>query len=78
MVHALADALIDYSSPLSIDDNEWLTIAARGIQDRPRLGSPDNDAQTVMIRIRGADLSAFRTRQISREDVMKRIERRVF
>ena len=78
VVHALADALIDYGSPLSIGDNEWLTIAARGIQDRPRLGSPDNDAQTVIIRIRGADLSAFRARQISREDVMKRIERRVF
>jgi hypothetical protein len=78
VVQALADALIDYSAPLAIGDNEWLTIAARGIQDRPRLGPPDNDVQTVMIRIRGSDLSAFRARQMSREDVMNRIERNVF
>jgi hypothetical protein len=31
-----------------------------------------------MIRVRGADLSAFRAGQMSREDLIKRIERRVF
>src|SRR4051812_37244231 len=37
VVQALADAMIDYSGPLGVGDDEWLTIAARGIQDRPRL-----------------------------------------
>jgi len=78
VVQALADAMIDYSGPLAIGADEWLTIAARGIQDRPRLGPPDNDVQTHMIRVRGADLSAFRAGQMSREDLIKRIERRVF
>jgi hypothetical protein len=78
VLQALADAMIDYSGPLAIGDAEWLTIAARGIQDRPRLGPPDNDVQTQMIRVRGSDLAAFRARQISRDDLIKRIERRVF
>ena len=78
VVRALADAMIDYSGPLALGNDEWITIAARGIQDRPRLGPPDNDVQTVMIRVRGADLVAFRAGQISRDDLIKRIERHVF
>jgi len=78
VVQALVDAMIDYSGPLAVGDDGWLTVAARGIQDRPRLGSPDNDVQTVMLRVRGADLAAFRARQMSRDDIIKRIERRVF
>jgi hypothetical protein len=78
VVQALADAMLDHSSPLGVGDDEWLTIAARGIQEQPRLGPPDNDAQTVMIRVRGADLAAFRANRISRDEVIKRMERRVF
>jgi hypothetical protein len=78
VVLALADAMLDHSSPLGIGPDEWLTIAARGIQDQPRLGPPDNDAQTVMIKVRGADLTAFRANQISRDEVIKRMDRRVF
>ena len=52
--------MLDHSGALGIGDDEWLTIAARGIQDQPRLGPPDNDAQTVMMRLRGVDLAAFR------------------
>ncbi len=78
VVQALADAMLDYSGPLSVAGDEWLTIAARGIQDRPRTGPPDNDAQTVLIRLRGSDLVAFRMGQLSRDEVMQRIEKRVF
>jgi hypothetical protein len=61
-----------------VNDDEWLTIGARGVSDRP-LGSPaSNDGPTIQIRVRGADLAAYRARQISRDEVMKRIERRVF
>lgn len=78
VVQALADAMIDFSGALAVGPDEWMTIAARGIQDRPRLGPADNDVQTVLIRVRGADLAAFRAGQMTREDVIKRIERRVF
>ncbi len=78
VVQALKDAMLDYSGPLAIGADEWMTVAARGIQDRPRMGSADNDGQTVMVRAKGADLTLFRGGQISRDEVMKRIERRVF
>jgi len=78
VVQALSDAMVDYSGPLAIGADEWMTIAARGIEDRPRLGPADNDSQTVVLRARGADLAAFRAGQISRDDVIRRIERRVF
>jgi len=78
VVQALADAMIDYSSPLEVADAEWLTVAARGIQDHPRIGPADNDAQTVMVRVKGADLSAYRARQITRAQLMERIEKKVF
>jgi hypothetical protein len=78
VVQALADSMLDHGSALGIGPDEWLTIAARGIQDQPRLGSPDNDSQTVMISLRGADLQAFRANQISRDEVIKRMVRRLF
>jgi hypothetical protein len=78
VIQALADAMLDYSGALSVGDGEWLTIAARGVYDRPLAAAPGNDVPTIMIRAKGADLAAFHARQISREEVMNRIERRVF
>jgi len=78
VLQALTDAMLDYSGPLEISNDQWITIAARGIQDRPRLGPPDNDVQTVILRVRGADLAAFLAKQISRDEVISRIDRRVF
>ena len=78
VIHALVDAMLDYSSPLRIGMDEWLTIAARRNEERPRLAPADSGAQSVVIRARGADLAAFRAGQISREEVVKRVDRRVF
>jgi hypothetical protein len=78
VIQALKDAMLDHSSSLAIGANEWLTIAARGNDDRPRLAPADSDARTRMIRLRGADLAAFLARQITREEALQRIEVRVF
>jgi hypothetical protein len=78
VLQALVDAMLDHSSPLGIGPNEWLTIAARRNEERPRLAPADSGAQTVVIRASGADLGAFRAGQISREEVIKRVDRRVF
>ena len=78
VLQALSDAMLDYSGALPITDGEWLTIAARGVYDRQLAGPADSDARTIMIRLRGEDLAAYRSRQISRDDALKRIERRVF
>jgi hypothetical protein len=78
VTRALMEALLDHSSSLGIEPAEWLTIAARRNDERPRLAPADTDAQTFFIRLRGSDLAAFLARQITREEALKRIEVRVF
>ena len=74
---ALIDAMLEHSRGLNIAPTEWLTVAARRSDDRPRLGV-DTDARTVVIRVSGADLAGFLGGQLSRPDVRSRIEVRVF
>ena len=78
VVQALKDAMLDYSSALGIGPSEWLTVAARRNDERPRLAPADTDARTFVIRLKGADLAAFLARQISKEEALKRFDVRVF
>ena len=78
VIQAIKDAMLDHSNSLAIGAGEWLTIAARGNDDRPRLAPADSDARTRIIRLRGSDLAAFLARQITREDALQRIEVRLF
>jgi len=76
--NALMDAMLDYSRGLSLETGEWLHIAARRHSDDPRLAPTDTDARTVMIRVRGADLTQFLAGQISRDEARKRMDVKVF
>jgi hypothetical protein len=78
VIKALGDAMLDHSGPLAIGSDEWLTVAARGNEARPRIGPLESNAQTFIVRVRGSDLVAFRAGQLSREDAIKRVEVRVF
>jgi hypothetical protein len=74
---ALIDAMLDYGAPIPIGDAEWLTVAAR--DDNSRLGGGDPyDVSTVMLRIKGADLGAFRAGTLSRPDAIARVEVREY
>lgn len=75
---AVMDAMLDHSGPLAIGADEWLTVAARGYEDRPRLAPADSNQRTVIIRIHGADLSAFRAGRIARDEALQRMDVRVF
>ena len=77
-VAALKDAMLAHSSSLAIGENDWLTIAARANDDRPRFASADSDARTRVIRLRGSDLLAYLARQIPKEEALRRIEVKVF
>ncbi|MBM3772206.1 MAG: hypothetical protein FJW27_13180 [Acidimicrobiia bacterium] len=76
--HALMDVMLDHSRSLNLLADEWLTVAARSHDERPRLAPMDNEGQTVVIRVRGADLNAYLGGQISREDARRRMDVRVF
>ncbi len=72
--NALVEAMIEYSAALPLAPNEWLTVAARD-QDVSRLQPGDPyDVSTILVRIKGSDLAAFRTRQITRDEALQRIE----
>ncbi len=77
VMQAVIDAVIDYSAPLGLTADEWLTVGVRRNEVRPRIGLETN-AQTVVARVRGSDLSAFRSGQLTRDEAIKRVEVRVF
>jgi hypothetical protein len=74
---ALIDAMLEHSRSLAVGPSEWLTVAARRSDDRPRLGI-DTDAGTVVLSVKGSDLTAFLSGQITPEEARSRIEVRVF
>ena len=78
VIAALKDAMLAHSSALGIGPAEWLTIAAKGDDDRPRLAPADSDARTRIIRLRGSDLADFLAGKISREEALQRIQVQVF
>lgn len=73
VLQALKDAMLAHSSSLGIGPSEWLTIAAKGNDDRPRLAPADTGSGTRMIRLRGLDLNEFLAGRITREEALKRI-----
>lgn len=78
VIDALKDAMLEHSSSLGIGADEWLTIAARGNDDRPRLAPADSASRTRIIRLRGSDLAAYLARQITKKEAMDRIEVKIF
>ena len=78
VIQALKEAMLDHSTSLGIGANDWLTIAAKGNDDRPRLAPADSDARTRMIRLRGSDLADYLAHKISKEEALQRIEVRLY
>lgn len=70
---SLIDAMLKYSVGLRMGPDEWLTVAARDAQGPLTPGQPD-DASTIVIRIKGGDLTAFHAGKLTREEVLKKVE----
>jgi hypothetical protein len=77
VTEALIDAMLEHSRGLEIAPAEWLHIAAKRSEDRPRLAPVDTDAATTHIRVRGADLTEFLAGKITREEAIRRVEVKV-
>jgi hypothetical protein len=79
VIVALVDAMLDYSAPIGVGADEWLTVAARDNEHRDRLMPGDAyDLMTIVLRIKGSDLAAFRADRITRDEARKRVEVREF
>jgi hypothetical protein len=77
---ALIDAMIDYAAPMLIGDEEWLTVGARDNEPRDTFAPQDpyEEVVTVLLRIKGADLAAYRSGKIDRDEAKRRVEVREF
>ena len=79
VISALIDAMLDHSGPIGIGPDEWLTVAARDNEHRDRLMPGDMyDLMTIVLRVKGSDLAAFRADRITREEARKRVEVKEF
>lgn len=74
--NALIDAMIAYSLPMGLGPDEFLTVGARDNMPRDTLAPPDpyEEIVTVLLRIKGSDLAAYRAGQIDRVEVKKRVQ----
>jgi len=69
---ALVDAMIEQSGGLTLGADEWLAVAARdSAPGIPLVGEPDS--VTVILRLRGSDLAAFRAGKLTLEQVKARV-----
>jgi hypothetical protein len=76
VTRALVDAMIDYSTPMAIPADQWLTVAARDDEGRDSLAPQDplEEVFTFIYRIKGSDLQLYRTGKIDRDEVRKRVQ----
>ena len=76
VTRALVDAMIDYSAPMQIGLDQWLTVAARDDEGRDSLAPPDplEEVVTMIYRIKGSDLQEYRQGRIDRDEVRRRVQ----
>jgi len=70
----ILDAMVENSGPLVLGDDEWLTVAARDNAPSDPFMAGDPDVTTLVLRVRGADLSAFRAGRLTIEQVRSRVQ----
>jgi len=76
---ALIDAMLENSGSLVIAPDEWLTVAARdNAQGNRFVASDPSDVMTIVLRVKGSDLTDFQARRLTPDEVRKRVEVRAF
>lgn len=74
----LVDAMLDHSHQLGLGADEWLTVAARGTHGPLMAQAAFDDSVTLMLRIKGSDLAAFRAGSLTRDEARARVVVREF
>ncbi|MDO8676993.1 MAG: hypothetical protein Q7R30_00285 [Acidobacteriota bacterium] len=75
VTRALVDTMLIYSAPLEIGPDQWLTVAARDNEPRDTLAPQDpfEEVVTMIYRIKGSDLLAYRSGKIDKDEARKRV-----
>jgi hypothetical protein len=72
---ALVDAMLESSGPLNLGPDEWLTVAARdNVPNDPLVPGDSTDLKSVIFKIKGGDLAAFRSGQITLDQARSRVK----
>jgi hypothetical protein len=71
---AVIDAMIENSGSLMLGDEEWLTVAARDNAPTAPFMSGGPDVVTLVLRVKGSDLAAFRAGRLTFEQVRSRVQ----
>jgi hypothetical protein len=74
---SLMRAMIQYSKPLELRPEEWLTVAA-GDGDEPMMPAVLAQQAFMLLRIRGRDIAEYMAGRLSLDDVLKKVEVRKF
>lgn len=76
---AIADAMIENTGAIPIGPEEWLVVAARGNVRPDRLAVTDNsDTHTIMLRVKGSDIAAFRAGRLTLDEARKKVDIREY
>jgi len=71
---SLIDAMIENSGPMPVGADEWLTVAARDNVPRDPLMPGDTAGlNTLIFRIKGSDLAAFRAGRLSLDEARRHV-----
>jgi hypothetical protein len=71
--------MIENSGSLPVGENEWLTVAARDNIRPDRLVPGDtSNISSIVFRIKGSDLAAFRAGRMTLEDARTHVEVKQF
>jgi hypothetical protein len=71
---AVMNAMLQYSESISLAPNEWLTIAVRNQEASRRQSLDPFGSAVTVLRVRGSDLAAFHSHQITADVARSRIE----
>ncbi len=74
---ALVDAMLEYGGAMAIAPDQWLTIAARDAEGPLAPGEP-YDAVTIVLRVKGSDLTGYRAGRVTLDEARKRVDVREF
>jgi hypothetical protein len=76
---ALVDAMLENSGPIALSADEWLTVAARDNVPRdPLIPTDAADTRTIIFRVKGSDLGAYRAGRMTLDEIRTKIETREF
>jgi hypothetical protein len=76
---AIIDAMIENSGPLPVGEGEFLTVAARDNVRPDRFVPGDtSNISSIVFRIKGSDLAAYRAGRITLDDARARVEVKQF